>query len=183
MAGPGSSCLPGSFRVIFRVPFLRKAMITEQINLLPSFINDPSIIDRLIVENGLAMAFLGKQPIVPGHTLICPKREVAKSENLSFEEWRDILELKNIVCKKLRVALAAEGFNFAWNEGELAGQSVAHFHLHVLPRKMGDTGILEYEPRKFLYRPGIRDISPQQELNSIAVLLRNAKPSTISHVT
>jgi diadenosine tetraphosphate (Ap4A) HIT family hydrolase len=66
----------------------------------------------------------------------------------------------------------AEGFNYAWNEGKLAGQSVPHFHLHILPRKEGDTGILEYEPRKFLYRPGERETSPEQELNAVAELIK-----------
>lgn len=67
----------------------------------------------------------------------------------------------------------AEGFNFAWNMGEEAGQSVPHFHLHVVPRKPGDTGILEYEPRKFLYRPGSRAVSPEEELQALARLVRN----------
>lgn len=150
-------------------------MTIEQINLLPSFINDPTIGGRTIAENKLAIAFLGKMPIVPGHILICPKREVAKSEDLSPEEWRDILNLKKTVCEKLKNVFQAEGFNFAWNEGELAGQSVAHFHLHILPRKIGDAGILEYEPRMFLYRPGTRGLSPQEELTSIAILLRASK--------
>lgn len=146
--------------------------MTEQAHLLPSFINDPTVAERTVHENRLAIAFLGKMPIVPGHTLICPKREVPKSEELTFEEWRDILELKTLVCKKLKKTFQAEGFNFAWNEGELAGQSVPHFHLHVLPRKTGDAGILQYEPRMFLYRPGTRAISPTDELASIAALLR-----------
>ncbi len=150
-------------------------MVSGQAESFPSFINDPTIAERIVAENQLAIAFLGKMPIVPGHTLICPKREIAKSEELTFEEWRDILDLKERVCKKLMGVFQAEGFNFAWNEGDLAGQSVAHFHLHVLPRKAGDAGILQYEPRVFLYRPGIRDISPQEELSSIATLLRVSK--------
>lgn len=148
--------------------------MTEQAHLLPSFIHDPTVAERTIAENRLAVAFLGKMPIVSGHTLICPKREVPKSEEISFDEWRDILELKAIVCKKLKKVFQAEGFNFAWNEGELAGQSVPHFHLHVLPRKTGDVGILQYEPRVFLYRPGTRAISPTEELASIASLLRDS---------
>ncbi len=141
-------------------------------NPLPSFVSDPAISERTVAENALAIAFLGKMPIVPGHILVCPKREIAKSEQLSLDEWRAIIELKAMVCEKLRKVFGAEGFNFAWNEGELAGQSVAHFHLHILPRKTGDTGILEYEPRAFLYRPGTRDLSPQQELADIAQLLK-----------
>ncbi len=136
------------------------------------FTEDPTVSLRTIAENDFAFAFLGQMPIVPGHTLICPKRVVAKSEELTMDEWRDILKLKELVCGALKEALGAEGFNFAWNEGEMAGQSVPHFHLHVLPRKVGDTGITQYEPRVFLYRPGIRDISPQEELGSLANLLR-----------
>lgn len=137
-----------------------------------TFIDDPTIINRKIAENDFAFAFLGQMPIVPGHTLICPKRVVAKSSDLTNKEWRDILSLKEAVCASMIVALQAEGFNFAWNEGEMAGQSVPHFHLHVLPRKVGDTGITQYEPRAFLYRPGVREISPTEELSSLAALLR-----------
>lgn len=148
-------------------------VIADEVDLLPSFVNDPTVVDRMVTQNRLAIAFLGKMPIVPGHTLICPKREIAKSEELTFKEWRDILDLKEEVCKKLIDVFQAEGFNFAWNEGTLAGQSVDHFHLHVLPRKRGDTGILEYEPRAFLYRPGKRDITPKEELDAVAALLRS----------
>lgn len=135
-------------------------------------VNDKIIKDRIIVENEFAFAFLNKMPIVPGHVLICPKRAVAFSNDLFEDEWRDILGLKTIVCKLLKKALQVEGFNFAWNEGPVAGQTVDHFHLHVVPRKKGDAGILEYEPRVFLYRPGSRADSPHEELLIFAEELR-----------
>ncbi|MBX7066185.1 MAG: HIT domain-containing protein [Parachlamydiales bacterium] len=146
---------------------------------MTAFINDPTIPKRKIAENERAFAFLGQMPIVPGHTLICPKRVVARSEELTLEEWRDILKLKELICIAMKTSLGAEGFNFAWNEGEMAGQSVPHFHLHVLPRKAGDGGITQYEPRSFLYRPGIRDISPHEELADLADLLRKHIAQTI----
>ena len=111
-------------------------------------------------------------PIVPGHALICPIRVVESCEQLSSEEWQALLELQNQVCSALRSVFRAEGFNFAWNMGEQAGQTVPHFHLHVVPRKSGDTGILQYEPREFLYRPGSRAISPAEELQQTAELIR-----------
>jgi diadenosine tetraphosphate (Ap4A) HIT family hydrolase len=40
--------------------------------------------------------------------------------------------------------------------------------LHIVPRKEGDDGISEYEPRKFLYRPGERETSPEEELIEVA---------------
>jgi diadenosine tetraphosphate (Ap4A) HIT family hydrolase len=136
-------------------------------------IQDSEIASRVVGENKLAFAFLNKAPIVPGHILICPKRIVADSASLFPEEWFQILQLKEMVCKQMRHVLGAEGFNFAWNEGgEIAGQTVPHFHLHVVPRKKGDAGITQYEPRVFLYRPGTRFTSPEEELMSLASLLR-----------
>lgn len=136
-------------------------------------IESPRIKERTIARNDLAFAFLTHMPIVPGHLLICPIRVVESSEQLTLEEWQAILELQHQLCAALRKIFDAEGFNFAWNRGENAGQTVPHFHLHVVPRKFGDMGILEYEPRVFLYRPGSRAISPSEELKQTAELIRN----------
>ena len=134
---------------------------------------DPRIKERVIAKNHFAFSFLSHMPIVPGHLLICPIRVVETCEELDHEEWKGILELKYQVCQALKKALGAKGFNFAWNQGKNAGQSVPHFHLHVVPRREGDTGILNYEPRVFLYRPGTRAISPQEELQQVAKLIKN----------
>jgi histidine triad (HIT) family protein len=133
---------------------------------------DVEIASRMVAENELAFAFLNKMPILPGHTLICPKKQVALSEQLTSETWSDLLKLKEIVCLKLRRILYARGFNFAWNEETIAGQTVPHFHLHVVPRKETDIGITEYEPRVFLYRPGSRATSPSHELITLSKELR-----------
>lgn len=130
------------------------------------------ISSRIFAENEYAFAFLNKMPITPGHTLICPKRPVIVSDELLAEEWQDVLSLKTHVCHLLRQELKAKGFNFAWNENLVAGQTVPHFHLHIVPRKDGDEGVTEYEPRVFLYRPGTRAISQHEELTSFAKKLR-----------
>jgi diadenosine tetraphosphate (Ap4A) HIT family hydrolase len=135
-------------------------------------INDPDIKARTVARNQLAFSFLSYQPIVPGHLVICPIRCVVTSEELTPEEWTAILNLKSSLCDALKTAFGAQGFNFAWNMGAEAGQTVPHFHLHVVPRRAGDTGILEYEPRVFLYRPGSRAITPTEELSQIAQLLQ-----------
>lgn len=110
-------------------------------------------------------------PIVPGHTLICPKSPLEFSEEISPELWAAVLQVKEIVCEKLQRLMGAKGFNFAWNEGLIAGQTVPHFHLHVVPRTENDAGIVQYEPRVFLYRPGTRADSPKEELTSLAKIL------------
>lgn len=134
----------------------------------------PELKTRTIIQNRSAWSFPTNIPIVPGHVLIAPIRCVATFEELTPEEMEDIFDLKRKLKIALIKAFGAEGFNYAWNEGKLAGQSIPHFHLHVLPRKKGDEGITEYEPRKFLYRPGSRETTPEAELNNIAELIRNS---------
>jgi diadenosine tetraphosphate (Ap4A) HIT family hydrolase len=98
---------------------------------------------------------------------------VATFEELTKEEKEAVFDLSEKIKKSLTKVFNSEGFNHAWNEGELAGQSVPHFHLHILPRKQGDAGIYEYEPRKFLYRSaGDRDQTPQIELIEVAKLIQ-----------
>lgn len=137
-------------------------------------IESPEIKEKLVACNDLAFSFLTHMPIVPGHLLICPIRVVGSCEELTLEEWQAILALQHQVCSALKKAFRSEGFNFAWNMGENAGQTVPHFHLHVVPRKAGDSGILEYEPRVFLYRPGSRAISPLEELRQTAELIKGS---------
>ncbi len=129
--------------------------------------------ERIIYSNRLLEAFPSNQPIVVGHTLIIPKRCVATFEELTDEEKSAIFDLMKKIKVALKKAFDCEGFNFAWNEGELAGQSVPHFHLHILPRKAGDKGVYKYSPREFLYRPGVREVSKQEELIKIADMVRN----------
>ncbi len=136
------------------------------------YCTDSEIKAREIIRNEHAWAFPTNIPIVPGHVLICPIRCVASFDALTKEEVSAIFELREKLKTALTKLFQAEGFNYAWNEGKLAGQSIPHFHLHMLPRKTGDTGVLEYEPRKFLYRPGSREESPESELMSVVAQIK-----------
>lgn len=139
-----------------------------------TFCTSKEIREREIIRSEHAYAFPGNMPIVPGHTLVCPSRCVARLEELEASELLDLWHMVCRIKKGLRQVFDAEGFNVALNEGSMAGQSVPHVHIHVVPRSAGDQGILEYEPRKFLYRPGERPVSPEQELKSVAAVLQAA---------
>lgn len=134
----------------------------------------PEIQARKIIENDLAVAFPTNIPITPGHTLVIPKRCVARYEDLTDDEKEAIEDMRIRITRALKKLFGAEGFNFAWNDGKMAGQSVPHFHLHIVQRKTGDAGIYGYEPRKFIYRPGERETSPEEELNAVSELIRRA---------
>jgi len=138
------------------------------------FCDRGALSSRIIEENETAFSFPTNIPIVPGHVLIVPKRHVEQHEELTAEERDDIEKLRTQMKQALSTSFGATGFNFAWNDGAVAGQSVPHFHLHIVPRKEGDAGVHTYEPREFLYRPGSRDLSPDDELEAVAKEIRSA---------
>lgn len=138
------------------------------------YCSNPAIKARTIIEDDLAWCFPTNIPIVPGHILIVPRRHVTLFEDLTEDERTAIFSMMGCLKQVLRKLFGAEGFNLAWNESPVAGQSVPHFHLHLLPRKLGDAGIVEYEPRKFLYRPGSREASPEEELQAVAEIIKAA---------
>lgn len=137
------------------------------------FCTDPAIQKRTIVKNKLSFAFPTSMPIVPGHILLCPIRHISSFDKLTKEERTSLSSLMNDIKQALIKSFHAQGFNYAWNEGAIAGQTVAHLHLHIVPRIEGDTGIWGYEPRNFLYRPGERPTSPDEELLQITQMIQN----------
>lgn len=142
-----------------------------------AFCDNPEIEARTIVTNELALAFPTFTPIVPGHILIAPKRHAQRYEELSTEERVAVEELRARLHPALIKSFSAEGFNYAWNENEIGGQTVPHFHLHMLPRRGGDAGIYQYEPRDFLYRTLPADDRPksrEQGLVEVARQIREA---------
>lgn len=128
--------------------------------------------ERKIVENELAWAFLTNIPITIGHTLVVPKRCVSSFSDMTKEEVEAVLSLGEKIKKALAEVYGAKGFNVAYNEGEVAGQTVPHFHIHIVPRKDGDEGVYGYEPREFIYRPGSRETTPEAELKSMSEEIR-----------
>jgi diadenosine tetraphosphate (Ap4A) HIT family hydrolase len=116
-----------------------------------AFCELPQVKERTIIENDLAWAFPSYFPIAPAHLLVCPKRCVPSYEDLRPEEWEAMFALLTKLKPALRKAYKAEGFNFAWNEGTIAGQTVPHIHIHLVMRFSGDTEKLGFDPRKRFY--------------------------------
>jgi len=136
--------------------------------------------ERIIIQNDLAFAFPTNIPITLGHTIITPKRCVKNLAQLTSEERSAILLLSDQIMKALAETYDAEGFNCAWNQGNLAGQSVQHFHLHIIPRKEGDTGLLGYDPRSMLYRTGDREPSSQGSLMEVTNKIKKSIKNELS---
>lgn len=77
-------------------------------------------------------------PIVPGHSLVIPKKHRSSLFDLSDEELGEMMIFARKVTSVLKVYFGCEGFDWSLQNGISAGQTVPHIHLHIIPRKSGD---------------------------------------------
>jgi diadenosine tetraphosphate (Ap4A) HIT family hydrolase len=93
---------------------------------------------NLVAANELAAAFPDAFPLSDGHCLIVPWRHEADFLALTIEEQTAIWALVPAVRRHVERTGVPDGFNIGINVGEAAGQTVAHAHLHVIPRHHAD---------------------------------------------
>ena len=81
-----------------------------------------------------------------GHTLILPKKHYANIYELPEELAAKVFVLAKKTANALKTALDLEGLNVVQNNGSLAGQTVFHFHMHLIPRYEGDNQHILWKP-------------------------------------
>lgn len=100
-----------------------------------------------IYEDDCCIATLDINPAAPGHTLIIPKEH---HQDLTDETSEKLLghlfKTAAQIGLRQKERLGADGFNVIQNNGEAAGQSVPHLHVHVIPRFMGDKTLHLWNP-------------------------------------
>lgn len=100
-----------------------------------------------IYEDDEFKVFLDVSPATKGHCLIVPKDHYANLEDISDEASAKVLPLAKKIMKTLKEKLNCEGLNLVQNNGEIAGQTVFHFHMHVIPRYKGDGQLIGWRPQ------------------------------------
>ncbi len=114
--------------------------------------------DRIVARNDLAYAIHDGFPVTPLHTLIIPKRHAETYFELTEAE---ILACNQLLSKCRNEILKSdpkvEAFNIGMNAGEVAGQTIFHCHIHLIPRRKGDVenprgGIRHLIPGKGYYK-------------------------------
>lgn len=105
----------------------------------------------IIATNDLFFAVADQFPVNAGHTLLIPKRHVSKLACLRDDELLSFGHLLKEVQQILATQHPVDGFNIGVNEGEAAGQTIEHLHIHLIPRFAGDVA----NPRG-----GIRNLKP-----------------------
>ena len=99
-------------------------------NLEPSRIED---------RNEFFLAIRDLYPVTEGHTLIIPSRHVESFFELSKDEEIAMLDMLNSQKEELsQLDSTITGFNVGINDGEDAGQTIMHCHIHLIPRRKGD---------------------------------------------
>lgn len=87
-------------------------------------------------------------PASKGHALILPKAHAANIYELPEELAAKAMVLAKRMATKMTEALSCDGFNIVQNNGEVAGQTVFHFHMHLIPRYKGDQVGITWKPGK-----------------------------------
>lgn len=94
--------------------------------------------DNILFETSNWIAVYDSFPVSKGHTLLIPKEHYETyfdlSDSLKEQIVYRIKDVKTILDSKY----SPDGYNIGFNCGEAAGQSVMHFHMHIIPRYIGD---------------------------------------------
>ncbi|XP_058205407.1 bifunctional bis(5'-adenosyl)-triphosphatase/adenylylsulfatase FHIT [Rhododendron vialii] len=93
---------------------------------------------EVFYSTDLSYAMVNLRPVLPGHVLVCPRREVKRFADLTAEETSDLWLTAQKIGKRLEQHHKASSLTFTIQDGPQAGQSVPHVHIHILPRKGGD---------------------------------------------
>jgi len=115
----------------------------------------PEIRKRIIAKHGSVFAVADRFPVTDGHLLVIPRRHTPAWFTMAAQERRDAEALLLFLREKL---LAEDptitGFNIGMNCGASAGQTIFHAHIHLIPRRDGDTD----DPRG-----GVRGVIPERQ--------------------
>jgi len=97
---------------------------------------------RVLFEHGTGFTIHDKHPVTEAHHLIVPKWHVADYLEMSDIERRDAEALLVVLREQIvKVDSTVTGFNVGMNCGEVAGQTVMHAHVHLIPRRVGNVTV------------------------------------------
>lgn len=122
-------------------------------SMTPSPFADPSEAEQ-VLRNALCYARWDKYPVTEGHLLVIPYRPFASYFDATPEERAAIWDLVDAARSFLDERYRPDGYNIGINVGVAAGQTVMHMHVHVIPRREGDTAAP---------RGGVRGVIPGRQ--------------------
>lgn len=103
---------------------------------------------KTLYEDECFRVILDLSPATRGHALILPKDHAASLYDLPDETAAAVLVLAKKMAVTISERLECDGLNLVQNNGEVAGQTIPHFHLHMIPRYVDDGQTLGWVPRE-----------------------------------
>ena len=88
-----------------------------------------------LYEDELFVAFMDISPQTEGHFLITPRKHYTLMEDVPNAVLAKALPLAKKLSTAALLGLGVEGFNLIQNDGEVAGQTIGHWHIHIVPRR------------------------------------------------
>lgn len=105
---------------------------------------------RKIYEDSDLIAIMDLNPTSKGHSLIIPKEHCTNIYDIDEDIAGKVMKTAKKLATKMTVALNCDGFNLLQNNGETAGQTMFHFHMHLIPRyKDADNNMLKFTSVSF----------------------------------
>ncbi|MBP3239790.1 MAG: HIT family protein [Oribacterium sp.] len=101
-----------------------------------------------LYEDDTFRVIFDANPATDGHVLILPKEHYANLTELPYEIASDVMPLAGKIGKAMISGLGAKGFNVVQNNGEAAGQTVFHFHTHIIPRYGSEKELVLWKPNE-----------------------------------
>ncbi len=103
---------------------------------------------KTLYEDDKFRVILDLGPASKGHALILPKEHYADLYELPEETAGEVMKLAKKMAAQMTQRLGCEGFNLVQNNGDLAGQTVFHFHMHLIPRYRDDGQKIGWKPQE-----------------------------------
>lgn len=98
-----------------------------------------------IYENSEFKVIMDASPAAKGHVLVLPKEHYKDIYDIDAETAGKLFQLAAVVARALKEVLNCDGLNILQNNGVIAGQTVFHFHVHLIPRYEGDDVTVKWE--------------------------------------
>ncbi|WP_167957656.1 HIT family protein [Anaerosporobacter faecicola] len=106
-----------------------------------------------VYEDDDFKAFMDISPASKGHTILIPKKHADNLYELDETVASKLLPVAKKIATALKTELQCEGLNLLQNNGEIAGQTVFHFHMHLIPRYEGDQVVVKWVQEKYEGEP------------------------------
>jgi histidine triad (HIT) family protein len=125
---------------------------------------------EILFENENIISFLDIRPVNYGHTLVITKKHFDNFQSVPHDELNYLMKGTQFITSAVVKSVKADGFNLIVNSGKAAGQTIFHFHFHIIPRYLND---FRFKPEFKNYTDG----GMKEFANKIRDEIRNLKDS------